>query len=169
MSDERVFEEAPSDPSHASLGFGGAAAASVDVKTRAIGRKRNGYGKALGDVLLQNGQTVTSVVRDNLTTAFQGAGYQVAASESGAGPAALVADVRIKDFWAWFQPGFWELTLSTNITTDVQFAGAAAPMTITVHAEDKRQMATESAWTEIIDRALTDYRAKATAAAASLH
>ena len=100
VTDARVFEEKPSDPSHPSLGFGGAATATDEVKARAIGRKRNTFGQALGDVLLENGQTVVGVVRDNLTTAFGAAGYQVATGEPPAGAQALVADVRVTEFWA---------------------------------------------------------------------
>lgn len=37
-------------------------------KARAIGRKRNGYGKALGDVVLPEGKTVSGLVESALTT-----------------------------------------------------------------------------------------------------
>jgi hypothetical protein len=168
VSDARVFEEKPSDPSHPSLGFGGAAAATDDVKARAIGRKRNGFGQAIGDVLLENGQTVVGVVRDNLSAAFQAAGYQVVTTEPAAGAATLVADVKVTEFWAWLRPGFWALTLTTNITTDVRFAGATAPLTVSAHAEDSRQAATEKAWMAIVDKALVDFRNKAATAAAAL-
>lgn len=161
IKDERVFEQAPKDPSTPSLGFGGADQSSTELKARAIGRKRNTYGKALGDVLLQSGQTVEGVVRENLAAALTQAGYQVK-SEDAAGALPLVIDVRIKQFWAWFQPGFWAITLNTNIVTDLDLSGAATPTTINVHAEDSRQAATESAWMEIVGKALDDYRAQVT-------
>ena len=34
------------------LGFEGSAKSTAEIKARAIGRKRNGFGKALGDVLI---------------------------------------------------------------------------------------------------------------------
>jgi uncharacterized lipoprotein YajG len=160
--DERVFEEKPDDASHPSLGFGGAAAATEAVKARAVGRKRNTFGKALGDILLKDGQTVAGVVRDSLARAFQAAGYQVAPGDPGSGAAALVADVHVKEFWAWMRPGFWALSLNTRITTDVQFQGTSTPLAINTEATDSRQMATESAWLSVIDKALADYQAKAT-------
>lgn len=58
VKDERVFEQEPRNPSTPSLGLDGANKASVELKLRAIGRKRNGYGKALGDVVLEGNQTV---------------------------------------------------------------------------------------------------------------
>lgn len=157
VRDERVFEQAPRDPSMPSLGSGGAAQASADIKSRAIGRKRNGFGKALGDVLLENGQTVEGVIRENLTAALQQAGYQVKSANS-AGVSPVVIDVDIKQFWAWFRPGFWQITLSANIATDLHISGGASPTVVSVHAEDKRQIATNGAWIHIVDKALEAFR-----------
>jgi hypothetical protein len=42
----------------------------AEVKARAIGRKRNTYGKALGDMVLEGGQTVEGVVREYLVIAL---------------------------------------------------------------------------------------------------
>jgi hypothetical protein len=159
IKDERQFEQAPSDPSTPSLGFEGADKASAETKARAIGRKRGGFGKALGDVLLQDGETVTSVIRSNLTAALQEAGYQVK-SEEAAGPSPLIIDVHIKKFWAWFEPGFWAIKLHTNITTDLDLSSTTTPTIISVHAEQSGLAATEGAWMEIVDKALTSYRAE---------
>jgi len=166
IRDERVFEQAPRDPSTPSLGFGGADNATADLRARAIGRKRNTFGKALGDVLLEDNQTVEGVIRDNLAAALRQAGFQVEAG-SAAGAAALVIDVRIKQFWSWFQPGFWAIKLHANIVTDLDVSGSAAPTIIQVHAEDSRQLATEGAWMEIVDKALDDYRTQVAGKAAA--
>lgn len=160
VTDDRVFEEAPADPSTPSLGFGGADAATATLKSRAIGRKRNTFGKALGDVLLEDGKTVEDVVRDNLAAALHEAGYRVQ-EQADAGAAATVLDVRIKQFWAWFQPGFWAIELHTKIATDINLSGAATPISVSIHAEDSRQMATENALIEIVEQALREYRAAA--------
>lgn len=162
VTDERVFEEAPSEPSTPSLGFGGANKNGDTVKARAIGRKRNGFGKALGDVLLENGQTVTGVVRENLAAALQQAGYQVK-DAAQADASAIVMDVHIKKFWAWFQPGMWVITLNSDVATDLSLSGAAMPTTVSVHVEDAHGAATENAWIEIVDKALEAYRKEVTA------
>jgi uncharacterized lipoprotein YajG len=164
--DERIFAQAPRDPSTPSLGFGGADQATADTKGRAIGRKRNGFGKAMGDILLPSGQTVEGVVRENLTAALAQAGFQVK-DASAAGPSPLVIDVHIKQFWAWLQPGFVAIKLNTNIATELDLAGAAAPIVISVHAEDSRQFGTEAAWMQIVDKALEDYRAQVVARSAA--
>jgi uncharacterized lipoprotein YajG len=160
VTDERMFEQAPDDPSTPSLGFEGALRASAEVKARAVARKRGGFGKAFGDVLLENGQTVAGLVEENLTAALQQAGHRVAA-EGAAGPVPLVVDVHIRQFWAWFQPGFWAIRLSANIETELQVSGASSPINIKVHEEDSRQVATDGAWLEILEKVLLAYRTQA--------
>lgn len=163
--DERTFEQKPRNPSTPSLGFGGADKAAAEVKARAIGRKRNTYGKALGDVLLEDGQTVEGIVRDNLTSALRDAGYAVV-DGAPSNTSTLIVDVHIKQFWAWFQPGFWAIKLNADIATELAFEGAPS-RTITVHVEDKRQMAPERAWMEIVTQALDAYRAEIKAQSAN--
>jgi uncharacterized lipoprotein YajG len=163
VRDERRFEDKSADPSVPSLGFGGAAQATEAVKARAIGRKRNGFGQALGDVLLQDGQTVTGVVRDNLASAFRQAGYRVASDAASAGASPLLVDVQVRKFWAWFTPGMMSITLAANIETDVQVTDGGARSTISVRSQDNRMVADESAWVEIVQKAMAAYRAEASA------
>jgi hypothetical protein len=161
IRDERQFAEKPADPSTPSLGSGGSAQAADDVKARAIGRKRNGFGQALGDVLLENGQTVTGLVRDNLSAAFRQAGYRVAPDVASAGANPLLVDVRIKKFWAWFTPGMMTVTLASNIDTDLQISGGPTPATVSVVAREDRMAATEDAWLAVVQKALGEYRVEA--------
>lgn len=168
VTDERVFEQSPSEPSTPSLGGEGATLASADTKARAIGRKRGGFGKALGDVLLENGQTVAGVVRENLTNALKQAGYRTTSNAAEAGPAPVIIDVRIKQFWAWIQPGFWALTLHADITTNLEVSGNASPTVVSVNTQDSRQIVTDSSWIEIVDQALKDYREQAIVKSANL-
>ena len=161
VQDARRFEEKPSDPSVPSLGHGGAAQASDSVKARAIGRKRNTYGQALGDVLLQEGQTVTGVVRENLAAAFRTAGYRVAADAASAGPNPLLVDVTVRKFWAWFTPGMMTITLSSQIETELRITDGAAPAVVSVQAKDNLLAAGEGAWVDIVQKALAAYRIEA--------
>jgi uncharacterized lipoprotein YajG len=160
VKDERIFEQSPRDPSIPSLGFEGASQATADVKLRAVGRKRNTYGQALGDILLQPGRTVEDVIRENLGAAFERAGYRVTQQTTSDAPT-LVVDVRITRFWAWMRPGFWALTLNTDISTALDVSGATPGTTITVHAEDSRQFADDEAWIAVIKKALDAYREEA--------
>lgn len=159
VKDERVFEQRPHDPSTPSLGFEGADQASAELKLRAIGRKRNGYGRALGDVLLEGDQTVEKVVRENLVSAFETAGYRVKSTAEN-DPSALVVDVHIKKFWAWITPQFVVITQNADIVTDLDLSGSHPPAIISVHAEEGHQFVTDDDWMEIIGKALADYRAQ---------
>jgi uncharacterized lipoprotein YajG len=159
VKDERIFEQRPHNPSTPSLGFEGADNAPVALKSRAIGRKRNAYGKALGDVVLQGDQTVESVVRENLVSAFEQAGYRVGNNAENE-PSALFVDVHIKKFWAWINMGFWSLTQSADIATDIDLSGSGTPATISVHTEEGRQFVTDEDWMAIVGKALADYRAQ---------
>ena len=154
--DNRTFEDAPRNPSTPSLGFEGASAASDEMKARAIGRKRNGYGKALGDVLLPENQTVEDLIREYATAAFNDAGWRVVENAS----ADQTVAIQIDELWAWFQPGFWAITLNSNVSTTLTFVQNGAKIPVSVHVEDTRQLATEGAWKEIVEVALNEYRKK---------
>lgn len=167
VRDARVFEDAPSDPSIPSLGFEGASKAPPETRSRAVGRKRNSYGKALGDILLEGGQTVEDMVRQHLRAALHESGFRVVDAASSASDT-LVIDVDIKNFWAWFQPGFWAITLNTKLATDLQVAGSPTRTSIDVRAEESRQVATDGAWIEIIDKALAEFRKQVISKAATL-
>jgi hypothetical protein len=160
VKDERIFEQAPRQANIPSLGFEGATQATAETKLRAIGRKRNGYGMALGDVLLQDGQTVESVVRENLASALQDAGYNVRSGDT-ANTAALVIDVRIKEFWAWIHPGFWAITVNTDIATDLTLSTMSNSIPVVVHVKDPKMFVTDSAWIEAIDKGLEAFRHEA--------
>lgn len=155
ITDGRTFEAAPTDPSTPSIGTEGG-----DVRDRAVGRKRNSYGRALGDVLLPEGETVSGVVRANLTSAFQQAGFQVV-DASAATPETLMVDVDIRQFWSWFQPGFWAITLNSNIETNLAVAGSDQPVPISIHVERQGQAATDGAWRQVLTEATTAYQAEA--------
>lgn len=98
ISDDRVFENKPKTPDIPSL-KGGLAQASEDDKSKAIARKRNGYGKALGDILLREG-TVSTVIKKRVTSALNQAGYKVIPlSDANTQPIDLTISVNINKFW----------------------------------------------------------------------
>ncbi|EWG98960.1 hypothetical protein [Halomonas sp. BC04] len=112
----------------------------------------------MGDILLEGGLTVEEVVRSSLSVALQQAGYNVVNGLAEARDDVLIMDVYIDEFWAWFNPGFWAITLNTRITTDLELSSEAGSELVSIHAKERRQVATEGAWIEIIEKALQDYR-----------
>src|SRR5207253_3483484 len=91
------------------------------TKERAIGSKRNGYGKALGDIVLPEGQTVSGLTETAIATAFQESGYIVARKGDANYDAAFPVSARVNEFWAWIKPGFWAIT--TNQKSEVELQG----------------------------------------------
>lgn len=121
VTDRRVFEAAPSNPSTPSLK--GAEIGNKAITSRAIARKRNTYGQALGDILLPEGRTVEDLIREAMTKAFRDAGYRVLASPMGSNERAIPVEADIEQFWSWVTPGFWAVGLEcetkVKITGDV--------------------------------------------------
>ena len=155
VQDLRVFEENPATADIPSLGLGGAAAASEEIKKRAIARKRNSYGKALGDILLDENQTVETVVRRSLAKALIEDGYEVVSSREGLGPNGMVLEVDINKFWSWMKPGFWAITLSSEIEVVIQVKQPKQDAReIYVHSEGNYQVASGGNWLEIMNSSL---------------
>lgn len=161
VSDRREFQENPKSQDIPSLGFGGSATASEDMKKRAIARKRNTYGKAMGDILLRDGQTVETVINEALLRSFTGQGYAVLKNAQEVTPDTLLIDTSINKFWAYMTPGFWAIRLTCDISTDLNVASAKTGRTekevFTVKAEGSYQTAAEGNWLEVLGQAVDKY------------
>lgn len=159
--DKRVFELKPAEPSTPSLDP--SEAQSDAVKARAVGRKRNGYGMALGDILLNENQSVASVIKDSLKEALTDKGYRVIEAKEQITPQTYIADVKIIKFWSWMNMGFWALTLSCEIETNVDIKQEGNPQTYNLHvkAADSFQTGMESNYIEVMQKALKEYSEQA--------
>lgn len=156
VADDRVFEEKPRSPATPTID-GGLAKATPELKARAFGRKRNGYGHAMGDIVLDEGQTVSGVVRDSVVVALKDAGFQVA--DGAAAPqGAIVVDVHIKQFWEYYTPGFWAVSVTANVEAEIDRAGSTAPVMIKVERVDRGQMITEHGVRTNMDAAMVTFR-----------
>ena len=161
VSDQRVFQENPRTQDIPSLGFGGAADATSELKKRAIGRKRNSYGKALGDMLLEENQNVETVIKNALQRSFTGLGYSVVDGEENIDNDTILVDATLEKFWAYVTPGFWAITLSSDISTNLKLIKKSSDgpniKKVSVKSEGKYQVATESNWAQIINKSLEKY------------
>ena len=149
ITDARVFEEKPATADIPSLGFGGLKKAdAASVKSHAIARKRNGYGKAMGDILLEEQQTVPNLVYDMLKTSLYLLGYDVTNDPAQAKVDAIQFEVSVDKFWGWLTPGFWTLATSNEIMTTVQIgsAGSRAPVVIAGKEVNHCQVADTRNW-----------------------
>jgi len=110
VTDKRVFEAAPPNPSTPSLGKP-EELKDPAITARAIARKRGGFGNAMADILLPPDRTVAHVVREAVTEALSQRGYTVVQAGAPQYADAASLDVDISQFWTWLTPGFWTLSL----------------------------------------------------------
>ncbi|MBU4287189.1 MAG: flagellar biosynthesis protein [Proteobacteria bacterium] len=158
VTDDRTFQQNPSTPDIPSLGFGGAGTASNELKKRAIARKRNTYGKALGDILLKENQTVESIIKDSLTKSFYELGYEVIDKKETMETNIIIIDVSIEKFWSWMNIGFWALTLSSEIETKITLTNPKdETKEIYVKSEGNYQIASGKNWLEIMNKSLQQF------------
>ncbi len=157
VKDSRVFELRPPQPSTPSLENGEIQDESITL--RAIARKRNGYGKALGDILLPEGRTVLDLTRESITRAMRESGLRVLSEADPGWKAATPLQADIQQLWAWMTPGFWSLALDfdmrVRITTDLGFfrEGQEAHGAIRLHS----QAAGTRAWRNTITKGLEEF------------
>ncbi|NVJ53736.1 MAG: flagellar biosynthesis protein [Campylobacteraceae bacterium] len=151
VKDNRTFEFNPIDPNIPSLSPD--EINTNEVKTRAIARKRNAYGKGLGDILLKKGQTVSSLMKENIEIAFKELGYKVIKDEKNITTDTKIVNVDINKFWSWMTPGFWAITLSTEISTNLKI-NTINKEEINVFTKDYYSVGTESNYVKVIKTAL---------------
>jgi hypothetical protein len=154
VTDKRVFEKAPRVASIPSLKGGGIDDKSIT--SRAIARKRNTYGKALGDILLPEGRTVENLVREALTKSFREAGYRVIDGAPGLNGKVMPVEADIEQFWAWVTPGFW--AVSMEFEAKVNIKGDVPPFkngeTVRGYVELHTQAAGTRAWVNTINKGM---------------
>jgi uncharacterized lipoprotein YajG len=157
VSDMRVFQVNPRSPDIPSLDP--SEDQNDQIKLRAIGRKRNAYGKALGDILLKEGETVQLLANRSIQQAFLEKGYTVLNSKDQITKDTYIVDANIQKFWAWMNPGFWQITLSSEISTElaIKHPKGKSSQQISVKAADGFQVATEANWTEVIQKSMKLY------------
>jgi hypothetical protein len=118
VADSRKFEVAPKAQSTPSLSE--EEIKDANIRSRAIGRKRNTYGKALGDFLLPEGKTVQGLVKDALSKALREKGYAVVEASSINYEKAIPLEADINQLWTFMTPGFWALTLEFETIVNIQ-------------------------------------------------
>jgi hypothetical protein len=157
VTDERHFESAPKNPDTPSLSEDDIG--NNSIKARAIGRKRGGFGKALGDVLLPEGQTVSDMMGGALTAGFRQANYRVLVPGDAGYDAAIPVKARVIQFWSWLQMGFWQLHAHNR--AEVEIAGPMQVLKdgLTVHggSEVSSMAVTESDWQSVASQGVKNF------------
>ena len=164
IDDNRRFEASPSDPDTPSLHAEDIG--NAGIKARAIGRKRGGFGAALGDVLLPENQTVSQVITEAVENGFRLGGYRVVHRGDAGVEGATLLTVSIRQFWSWFQPGFWHVTVHNRceIVINGSLPVLAGGRTVTSETKEEMGAVFESDWQKITSNGLKELTRNVTAA-----
>ncbi|WP_411392484.1 flagellar biosynthesis protein [Pseudomonas sp. MPB23] len=149
--DERVFQIDPRSPDIPSLKNN--EVTDKSITERAIARKRNGYGMALGDVLLPSGRTLSQLVNESVASAYKQAGYEVV-TEPGAADATAVK-VHIVEFWSWFTPGFFSVDVSSKSLLRIETPGEKV-LNVVTRQNQSMQAVMENDWKKITEADLQE-------------
>ncbi|MGN0902111.1 MAG: hypothetical protein ACI4M9_02390 [Succinivibrio sp.] len=151
-TDNRVFSTNASSPDQPTYDPG--KGLDDDTKSRIIARKRNTYGKALGDILLKKGQTSEQLIKNIVAQAFAESGYNVVTEDPG--NKAVHADITLDKFWGWFEPGFWSagLLVNTDLTLNLSYGDKTDTIKTYQIEEIRCQFATSGKWQTVFLREL---------------
>ena len=117
VKDVRAFENDPKQASTPSLYKHNVNEVSAKEKQKYIGRTRNSYGKGLWNVILENKQRTTSVVRAHIEDAFRSNGYQVIKNENEIDKDTISVNAKIEKLWTYLTLGFSKVGLNMDIDT----------------------------------------------------
>lgn len=167
VTDARVFEDHPAQPGTPSLAEETEEIAP-GAKARAIGRVRDGFGKARGNVLLPAGRSVEDLVRQTLLNALTGMGYQIETDENAISSNDIVMDVTIDKFWGWVDvnggggfAGPGAMFMSGELATTLKTTGPIGKkMTLNLAAKYRRQLrigVTPGNWLALYRELLYEY------------
>jgi hypothetical protein len=156
ITDERAFENKPDDPSMPSV-KGDVKDLTPAARSTYIGRQRNTYGHAMGDIALPAGSTVQGKVAELLGEGLKRRGFEL----TDPAKADSLVTAGIQRFWSWGTPGFAVLTFEAQISCTVTITRGAKQSTFVVKGYGKNhgQIAKDGNWRETWDIAFADFLA----------
>ncbi len=155
ITDDRIFQNKPSDPSTPSIA-GDVTQLSAADKDRMIGRQRNGFGHAMGDIGLPAGDSMTKRMRLLVEQALARDGYQVSADEH----APNTISVSVNEFWSWMTPGFWALQFEAKLMCTVTVNNGDGRSHVAIvrgYGLNHGQFAKNANWQEAYQPAFDDF------------
>jgi hypothetical protein len=152
--DRRRFEESPRDPSTPSVD-GILSETSKETLSTLIGRQRGGFGAALGDVALPKGGTVQEEVRELLIEGLGSRGYKISDDEKSP----IKLNVDIDQFWGWFTPGMFTVSVEAIIICRLDFAERDGNRIFIIrgYGIDRTALALNESWRLAYQRAYSDF------------
>ena len=154
VTDDRQFKNKPDDPSTPSID-GDVTKLSATDKDRMIGRQRNSFGHAMGDVSLAANDSVNKQIRSLIEQSLHRKGYQLTQDSD----APNVMTISTKEFWSWMTPGFVALIFEAKIQCAITVTNATGSHTVIVNGYglNHGQFAKDVNFVEAFDPAYADF------------
>lgn len=152
ITDSRIFEQKPSSPRTPSA-KADVTSLSAAEKATFIGRQRNGYGGAIGEVALPEGGTIQDEVKKLIGAGLQNRGYVVSDNSDNK------LSVDVEEFWAWMVPGFISIGFESHVTTKLTLTNGSTTKTVSVQGtgNNEGQIASNANWALTYKRAFGDF------------
>lgn len=126
---------------------------------RALGRKRDTYGRAGGNVTLPPGKTVSGVVVQVLESALADKGYAVVQKGDDGYDTALPLSADIKEFWAWSNPGWMvRITFESVIALTGPWPVPETEREVSAQAYYEGMLVAPSDWEALLKNGTADLR-----------
>ena len=153
--DMRHFSLSPREASMPSLKYSNEIN-NKKITERAVARKRNGYGMALGDILLPEGKTVNGLIKSVAIKALRNRGFRVVSVSDSEYNKAIPVELQIIQFWSWMRPGFFKITLTnrTEVILKSPLFNPSKQLIVSSEAIHSTAGAGTSAWRTIINKGL---------------
>lgn len=153
-SDQRVFELKPASPDIPSLDP--ADKDTPELRSRSVGRKRGGFGQALGSVVLPEGQTVPVLIQKTVEHGFKKAGYNIIDQSNVKNNDVTVINVTINEFWTWasVSPVHFIMKNRSQLRITSDLPGFENGLIVGSYVGEGVLAGTEEQWSEIIDKSL---------------
>ena len=154
VADARHFQNDPRSPSTPSIDGDVTKVTPAELQMF-IGRQRNGFGGAKGDIVLSSDTTVPDRVRKLLASGFVRRGFTP--TDDVESPTAV--DVKVNEFWAWFSPGAFSVSFEARIETllNITADGLTKSLTVKGYGANRGQVASDANWQLAYARAFEDY------------
>jgi hypothetical protein len=155
VTDAREFRNKPPRPSTPSVD-GDVNDLTPVERARMIGRQRNKYGHAEGDIALARDGSVPREARRLVEEGLRRRGYRVV-GEGGA--ADVTVAVTVEQFWAWCTPAYWFTMFEARVRCrlDVTRSGRTRTFEIGGHGLNPGQVAADRNWEQAYERAYGDF------------
>ena len=147
IEDKRTFERDPDEPSVPSVSPGIHAETSRETL---VGRRRDTFGRAHGNVMLMKGVTVPEKVREIVGEGLARKGY--AATES----AGLPMQVEVVKFWGWKTISFANI-LNADIECVLHIGGGAKRLVVKGYGTHECHTGGRRHWEAVYRNAVEDF------------